>query len=74
MHKLRHPSNPNAIRGLICVALAAEQGAPLMHRLDCVLLVALGLQSGGLGFTVFLGILLIISASQEIQAAKSSRF
>ena len=39
-----------------------------------LLLVGLGLQSGGLGFTVFLGILLIISASQEIQAAKSSRF
>ncbi len=38
------------------------------------LLLALGLQSGGLGFTVFLGILLIISASQEIQAANSSRF
>lgn len=42
MHKLRHPSDPTAIRGLICAALAAEQGAPLMHRLDCVLLVALG--------------------------------
>lgn len=38
------------------------------------LLLAIGFQSGGLGFTVLLGILLIVMASQEIQAANSSRF
>jgi Zn-dependent protease len=38
------------------------------------LLIALGFQGGGLGFTVLVGILLIIAASQEIQAAQNSRF
>ena len=38
------------------------------------LLIALGFQGGGFGFTVLVGILLIIAASQEIQSAQNSRF
>lgn len=38
------------------------------------LLIALGFQGGGLGFTVLVGILLILAASQEIQAAQNSRY
>jgi Zn-dependent protease len=39
-----------------------------------LLLIAWGLQSGGLGFNVIIGFLLILAASQEIQAAKGGRF
>ena len=38
------------------------------------LLIALGIQGGGFGFTVLVGILLILAASQEIQSAQNSRF
>jgi Zn-dependent protease len=38
------------------------------------LLIALGFQSGSFGFTILIGILLIIAASQEIQSANNSRF
>lgn len=39
-----------------------------------LLLVAWGLQGGGFGFSVIVGFLLILAASQEIQAAKGGRF
>ena len=38
------------------------------------LLIALGFQSGSFGFTILIGILLIVAASQEIQSANNSRF
>jgi Zn-dependent protease len=39
-----------------------------------LLLVGLGLQGGGFGFNVLIGIMLIMAAWQEIQEANSSRF
>lgn len=42
MHKVQHIKDPSSVRDLIRVALAEKQSALLLHRLDCVLLIAEG--------------------------------